>query len=260
MAEDNPKTPDRGPVPDPHAHKPQPPPDAHTRPGADTSAARPDQHEDLGPVPELFGAAGAEAHAYVSDDPGVTEDAIKRGAEVEGVESAQIFGLLLATIVVLILIVIGVIVMVMRLGQAEDAQRQAGLAYPELMELRQSEQQRLTTYGRQPGDEERYHIPLARAQEILASQARQQPAANAQQLPDSRVGFNLAFPRGAAPGVTAHAETEDQEDADATDTATDGEPATAPAGEPEPTEAPATPGATPPDDPAGEDGNAEPAG
>src|SRR5690606_40535136 len=57
--------PPQGPVPDPHADKPAPLPDAHSRPAPDADVIRPDQAEELGPAVELFRAAGAEAAAEV---------------------------------------------------------------------------------------------------------------------------------------------------------------------------------------------------
>jgi hypothetical protein len=200
MADQDPKTPEEGPIPDPHADEPVPRPDSHTvdTPGADTP--RPDQYEDLGPVPELFGAAGLEAATRVSDDPGLQEEAIRRGAEVEGVETAQIFGLILATAAVLVTIVVASVIMMTRVGAVEEERRLGDMAYPELTDLRHAAQQRLSAYER---DQEAFRIPLERAQALMAEEARQQGPWGDVRLPDSRRGFNLAYPRSATPGLVA---------------------------------------------------------
>lgn len=205
MADTDPKTPKEGPVPDPHAGKPPPAPDPHTRaePGADM--VRPDQQEDLGPVPELFGAAGAEARAYASDDPALARQAIDKGAEAEGLETAQIFGLLLASLVVLVMIVVAVIFMVSVLGQERDVTRQTLLQYDELREVRQTDRERLTTYRRLEGQPGVYAIPLERAQALMAAEARREAVAPDQiHGPTTRTGFNLAYPRSGARDLVAH--------------------------------------------------------
>jgi hypothetical protein len=209
MADQDPKTPKEGPIPDPHADEPVPRPDSHTvdAPGADTP--RPDQYEDLGPLPELFGAAGLEAATRVSDDPGLQEEAIRRGAEVEGVETAQIFGLILATAAVLVTIVVASVIMMTRVGAVEEQRRLGGMAYPELTDLRHSAQERLSVYER---GQEGFRIPLERAQALMAEEARQQGNGADIQLPDSRVGFNLAYPRSATPGLVAMPEPEAREE------------------------------------------------
>lgn len=203
MTDQDPKTPDQGPVPDPHADKPAPRPDPHTRPEPGARVRRPDQDEDLGPLPELFGAAGVEAATWVSDDPELREEAIRRGAEAEGLETAQIFGLLVATVVVLVLIVVAVAVMMTRTGVVEEERRLGTLAYPELDELRRADQERLTTYGRFPG-EDRYFIPLDRAQQAMAAEARQRQEVGdvpSVRLPESRRAFNLSYAGNTAPGL-----------------------------------------------------------
>jgi hypothetical protein len=191
MAEHDPRTPDRGPIPDPHANEPAPPRDAHTRPGPDADAVRPDQQEDLGPVPELFGAAGTEAAAVATGDEGLKDDAIEKGAEAEGVESAQILGLLIATVVALGLIVFAIVFLTRFVAERQDADRQTGLRYPERQELQARSTDLLTNYA--VGEEGAYRIPLSRAQELVARDYGATPGAI--QLPDSRIGFNLASPR-----------------------------------------------------------------
>lgn len=148
---------------------------------------------------ELFGAAGAEAHAYASDDPEVAQEAIRRGAEAEGLETAQIFGLLVATVVALVLIVVAVFFMVLWQGQVDDVRRQTELMYPELADIRRADTQALTSYRRV--EEGVYAIPLTRAQALIASEARAEPVPDAIRLPENRGGLNLTYPRFGSPGV-----------------------------------------------------------
>lgn len=216
MSEQDSRTPKQGPVPDPHADEPVPRPDSHARkaPGADTP--RPDQYEDLGPVAELFGVAGMEAASRVSHDPELLNRAIERGAEVEGVETAQIFGLFLATIVALAMIVVAVAVMMTRVGVSEEERRLAELRYPELAEIRAAEEERLTTYGRV---DDRFHIPLERAQSLMAEEARaaRENGVDADgELPATRRGFNVLIPGPGLPGLIPVPEPIDAEDSPAT--------------------------------------------
>lgn len=195
MAENDPRTPDRGPVPDPHANEPAPAPDVHTRPGPDADAVRPDQDEDLGPVPELFGAAGTEAATVVSDDPDLETAALEQGAEAEGVESAQILGLLIAVIAVLVAIVLGIIYLARFAGEGQAAARQTDLRYPDLQELRARDADLLSNYA---VGEEGYRVPLTRAQELVV---RDYGASGGTfEAPGSRASFNLAFPRSGSSG------------------------------------------------------------
>jgi hypothetical protein len=198
MAEHDPKTPDRGPVPNPHAGKPKPRPDAHTRPAKDADIPRPDQYEDLGPVPELFGAAGVEAATLVTDDENIRRAAIERGAEAEGLETAQIFGLFLAIVVVLVLIVVGIWVLTARSANAEAERQRQNLTYRELQENRTHALSLLEGYDRAVDEEARYRIPLERAEQIVLQEYGQHAQAAPYASPADRAGFNMAFPRSRA--------------------------------------------------------------
>lgn len=201
MADKPLKTPHDGPVPDPHADKPAPRPE-HTRDAPDADVARPDQHEELGPVAELFDAAVTEAAAEATGDEDLQQKAIEKGAEAEGVESAQILGFLIATVVTLVLVLVAIFFLTAYVGQRQDAARQAALQYPELQDLRARHTDLIQNYA--ANDDGTFRIPLARAQQLLAQEFA---AVEAEvEAPDSRIGFNLAFPRTmpgrmAAPGT-----------------------------------------------------------
>lgn len=191
MADQDPKTPAQGPVPDPHADEPLPRPDPHTRPEALGAGPRPDQYEELGPMPELLGAAVLEAATRVSHDPGLREEAIRRGAEVEGLETAQIFGLLLATAVVLAVAVGAVAILMTQAGTIKEQRRLADVAYPELQQIQTEARERLTTFGVEEG---RIRIPLEHAQMLMVEEARLAPPPDIMP-PETHREFNLAVPQ-----------------------------------------------------------------
>lgn len=203
-AESQQQNPPQEPIPDPHQNEPAPPPDRLTRTPEDAEVIRPDQDEDLGPIPELFGAAGKEAATVVSDDPDVEQRAIDAGAETEGVETAQIFGLLAATVMAIVVIVFAIFFLAARAGDAREARHLDDLRYPELEDMHSREQGALMGYGVVSEEEGIYRIPLLQAQRLMAEEYRQQQGAAALQAPESRAAFNLAVPQlGPRGGVTA---------------------------------------------------------
>ncbi len=165
-------------TPDPHRDEPTPLPDAHTRPEAE-GVIRPDQQEsDLGPIGELMGTAPAEATTEVAAD--MTGDpaaeATAQHTEAEGVESAQIFSIMLATAVTLGLAVFGVFFLVAYVADNETVERDAVGLYPELQETRARAAAKLSDYGR---EEEVYQMPIDAAMASVAETyaARQGDAA-----------------------------------------------------------------------------------
>lgn len=196
------QNPERGVTPDPHANEPAPRAEK-TRPSPDADVARPDQDEELGPAVALFGAAGTEAAAFATKDPSISAAAIDMGAEAEGVESAQIFGLLLATAVALVLAVVGVFFLTGVVAGWQERDALAGMRYPELQELRTRDAGVLQQYGT-TDDEGVYRIPLSRAQQLVAAEFAQ-AGAPAEAAP-RRVDFNRAAARTVSPyRVTAPA-------------------------------------------------------
>lgn len=155
-----------GPVPDAHRGEPEPRPDTHTRAGADADMTRPDQQEVLGPVEGLFHASAVEAKGEVTDDPENEAEAERMGIEAEGVEAAQIFSLLLATVITLALAVVGVFFMVAYYSDAASVERSSGALYPEITENRNRATDLLTNYGR---TDDVYRIPITEAMGLVAA-------------------------------------------------------------------------------------------
>ena len=130
---DTPQDPPRT-TPDPHRDEPTPAPDAHTRPEAQ-GEVRPDQQEELGPIEGLMHASAAQVTAEVTGDEEAEAEAEQLGAEGEGVETAQIFSIMVATAVTLALAVFGVFFLVADFSDEKRVEREAVTLYPELREV-----------------------------------------------------------------------------------------------------------------------------
>lgn len=168
--------------PDPHRGEPVPSSDAHTRPGPDTDAVRPDQQEELGPVEGLMHAASVEATAEVTGDPEAEAEAARLGVEGEGVEAAQIFGLMLATAVVLVAAVVGVFFLVGYYADEETVERDAVALYPELREVQRVAAE-MENYSR---TDSLYRIPIGAAMsQVATAYYTQQQGGNAVPAPDN---------------------------------------------------------------------------
>ena len=85
-------------TPNPHRDEPVPAPEEGLRPEADPSVVRPEQDEDLGPVPGLLATASASAVDEVVDSPEAEEQLEDAGVEDEGIASGQILGITIAII------------------------------------------------------------------------------------------------------------------------------------------------------------------
>lgn len=163
-----PDAPRNEPTPQSDAHhgEPTPRPDSHSRPAPEADVTRPDQQEELGPVEGLVHASAVEAKAEVTDDPETEAEAARLGIESEGVEAAQIFSILLATVVTLTLAVLGVFVLVAYFSDAETVERSSGATYAEVQEVRNRATEMLTQYGR---TEDVYRIPITEAMGLVAA-------------------------------------------------------------------------------------------
>lgn len=121
-------------TPDPHRGEPTPAPDAHTRPEAE-GEVRPDQQEELGPIEGLMHASAVSVSAEVTGDDEAEAEAERLGVEGEGVETAQIFSIMVATAVTLALAVFGVFFLVADFTDDQTVERDAVSLYPELREV-----------------------------------------------------------------------------------------------------------------------------
>jgi hypothetical protein len=78
------------------------------RPEADPNMAWPGMSEPGGPVGGLVGAAGAETAAHYTHNRHAEAIAEAAGVEEEGLESGQLFGLMLATAAAIVVLIIAV--------------------------------------------------------------------------------------------------------------------------------------------------------
>lgn len=191
----------QGAVPDPHRGEPIPPPDTHTRSAPDADMTRPDQQEELGPFEGLLHASAVEAKTEVTDDPDAEAEAARLGVEGEGVEAAQIFGLLLATGVTLALAVIGVFFLVAYYSAEERAARDAETTYTEVQKAENRATELLTQHGR---TEDAYRMPISDAMAQVAQGYYGQQAADVQPAPTH---FNTVYLNASAESRQAVADS-----------------------------------------------------
>ncbi len=201
-------TPAEGPVPVPPSEQDVTTRPEHTREAPDAEVVRPDQQEGLGPAAGLFTAAGAEAAALGTTSEAVEADAVEVGAEAEGVESAQIFGLLAATVVALIAIVVGVGYLVTAVGGDEAIEREGELEARTIREIRADALALIgdDAWGVESAENGVYRVPLAHAQRlVVAEYGAAQAGGLAPYFTEpyygsaARTSYNLAFARGEAP-------------------------------------------------------------
>lgn len=133
-------------------------------------ASRPD--ERLGPYPALIRSATVEAAAEVTGEEDLLHEEEAAGVEHEGVEAGQILGITLAIAAAIVMIVI-VLFQWTRIVERETRAAAAGLSgYPELREARMQARQQLESYGVADPDAGLYRIPIDRAMELMAQEAR----------------------------------------------------------------------------------------
>ena len=196
MSDQAPPTPPPGdrpdaedPVPDPHRTEPLPPAQEGTRPGADP-AVRPEQDEPLGPVAGLVGAAGAEVSEEASDvtgdrDPETEALLAQMGVEDEGIEGAQLLGLVAATLVAVALLAGTLIYALYIPYRAEVGENAEGAATNyEQLDLRAEAEAKLRQYARA---DSAYGVPISRAMGLVAAEYG---AADAAGLPSTRQQWN----------------------------------------------------------------------
>lgn len=132
---------------------------------------QPGQDEDLGPLERLVRGAAAEAAAEVTHSPRWVAEEDELGVEHEGIEAGEILGLVIAIAVALGLSVFTLFQYVDLTAQAARAEATGRSGYPELREHQLHALQRLTQY--EAIGNGRYRIPIDRAMELMANEARQ---------------------------------------------------------------------------------------
>ena len=183
----------------PHRAEPAPPPQEGLRPEADPALIRPESDEPLGPAAGLFSTAAAEAaHGTPVPTPHADAQTAYLGVEEEGVESSQIFGLMLATVASIICGGL-FIYYLFYLPKLDDTEAEAGDVpegrYVEQRELRAEAENLLSQYATNPEAAGRYRIPVTAAmQEVARTYAGRAGAADSLAAgPVSRTDFNLAW-------------------------------------------------------------------
>lgn len=139
----------------------------------DLQLASPDAEEEYGPAEGLFRRAKDEATAEVTGVPRYVDEASEFGVEHEGIEAGQILGFTLATAVALGLAIFTLFQYV-HIVSGDTRFTAAGTSgYPELREAELEATRQLTQYGVVDAEENVYRIPIDRAIELMANEARQ---------------------------------------------------------------------------------------
>ena len=169
------------PIPNPHRDEPVPAPQEGTRPGTDP-VVRPEQDEELGPIPGLLSTVGAEVQEEAGladaedydqlDDAGV-------GVEAEGIEGGQIMGITAAILVSVALIAFVVFwaFYLPELGEAEDVAANEVQLAPEGRTIYADGMARLDNYGLNA--DSTYTLPITMAMERVVEQREGSAADNA---------------------------------------------------------------------------------
>ena len=183
---------------DPHRAKPAPPPPEGLRPEADPALVRPDKDEPLGPYGGLLPTAGAEAaHEAPVSTPEAEAQTVYLGVEEEGVESSQIFGLMLATVAAIACLILALyfIFYLPKLNDTElSAEDVPANRYIEQRELRAEAENLIGQYATSPDAAGRYRIPIEAAMRQTAR--RYEGGADSAFVgPVSRTDFNLTWIR-----------------------------------------------------------------
>lgn len=139
----------------------------------DLHLATPDAEEEYGPAARLFRGAKAEAAAELTHDQKYVDEEAELGVEHEGVEAGQILGFALATAVALGLAIFALFQYVDIVADETRFTATGSSGYPELREAELNATRQLSQYGVVDEQEGVYRIPVDRAIEIMANEARQ---------------------------------------------------------------------------------------
>ncbi len=138
----------------------------------------PDKDESLGPPTELFKAAGKEAavEATGGSDQAIA-DVEGMGVEPEGVESAQILGLIIVVLVAVV--IIGGLLALWKgnVTQKVAISQISVSGYPELRQTEIDAARQLTQYQVLNDAERTYQIPLDQAQRLMINESESESTA-----------------------------------------------------------------------------------
>jgi len=155
-------------TPDPHAGEPAPGQEG-MRPEADPSVSWPGQTEPGGPMKGLMTTAGAETAAHFGNNPHAAAIAAAAGVEEEGLESGQLFGLMLATAAAVVVLIISVYFLFYSPLLQETLRTAADVPVDRYVELRDARTHGaflLGAYG--ANDDGTYRIPIDEAMALVA--------------------------------------------------------------------------------------------
>lgn len=127
----------------------------------------PDGKESLGPVVELFKAAGAEAASEVTGSRASAEAEADLGVEHEGVESGQIIGLVVAVVIALAVIIVFVFTWTDIVYQESSTAVVNVSGYPDLRETELNARRALDNYEAVPNG---FRIPIDQAMSAIANE------------------------------------------------------------------------------------------
>lgn len=164
---------------------------------AEGGEPRPDETEPFGPLEGLIHATAVEMVDSVVDDPEIAREAEKQsaeddlGAQEEGVEVSELFGMMLATVLSIATLIFALYYLFF-VTRREDARNMAAdvpeSRYFEQRELLAEAQSAYGHYAVNPSAEGRYRIPIDAAMQIVGRDSTGGIAA-----PASRTAYNLAW-------------------------------------------------------------------
>ncbi len=165
-----------GAIPDAHRGEPLPPAQEGMRPEADPSLAMPAAEEERGPLGGLLHGAATAAKSEVTNGDAEAESA-RLGFEPEGIESGQLFGLGLATILSVLslcLVVYFLFYLPKRQATFDEATAVPSDRYVELRDARTAAAEQLTQYAL--NEDSTYRMPIdAAMRAVAADYADRQP-------------------------------------------------------------------------------------
>lgn len=181
-------------VPDPHRGEATPARQEGMRPEADASLVRPEEDEPGGPLVGLVMATSTQVAEEATPDGDAAAEALleQMGVEEEGVESGQLLGFVVATLLAVAALAVVLIYFIYSPYRGNTQTRMDDVAlYPELQQSRVDAEAKLDQATR-TGDA--YTIPIGRAMGLVAAQygaaAGPAGAARSAAIPDTRQAFN----------------------------------------------------------------------
>lgn len=176
-------------VPDPHRGEAAPPRQEGMRPEADTSLVRPEEDEPGGPLAGLVGASSAKVVEEATPGGDAATEALlaQMGVEEEGVESGQLLGFVVATLLAVGALAIVLIYLIYTPFRGETQARAENVGRSP--ELAQSRVDAAAKLDRATRTGESYTVPIDRAMGLVAAEYGGTAAA-ASGVPATRQRFN----------------------------------------------------------------------